>query len=439
MMFHSQKRVILLSVGLMVSLVSACSSSEWQVSATPSDSAVSAALDNQPDPALLRDIALPQQAAMTLPTSVRPCCAFGNGQKVKLGAMTIPFYRHANTISLEDLGAHAYEAGSFSHQKSAPDEGRSGENNGIIYTRKGGFIDLAHVRDTADNAVALFYQIHPNLGEKQSIALPFEIGPRTIEIDRFEVKHLTATQRWELAAAMAVRLAYSMAEAHEIAQYHGYRSFGPWTEDVSAYSPEDLYSNMLGAKIALAVLTNNLAMTRLQFNYHMTSWIAATLAWLEPVTAAETDALFDVIDGYWWDSNEPMPNKFMLLKRHYELGEQQSPYLVPIDMAKNSDTWSDVVSVYETPNVAHDLSLANHVHGITIDNVAKQWLHVDAKFESHFEHVPESLWRDGFTQQSFLALTRYNEKLDEKLLSEHLSQHSHLPLAIEQTSQGKLK
>ncbi|MCL1066385.1 DUF4056 domain-containing protein [Shewanella olleyana] len=438
MMFNSQIPVLLFSTGLMVTLLTSCSSNEWQVSATPSNSAVSTALDNQPDPVLLRDIALPQQAAMTLPTSVRPCCAFGNAQKVKLGAMTIPFYRHANTISLEELGAHAYEAGSFSHQKSAPDEGRSGENNGIVYTRKGGFIDLAHVRDTADNAVALFYQIHPNLGEKKSIALPFEIGPRTIEIDSFEVNGLTATQRWELSAAMAARLAYSMAEAHEIAQYHGYRSFGPWSEAVSAYSPEDLYSNMLGAKIALAVITNNLAMTRQQFNYHMTSWVAATIDWLEPVSANETNALFNVIDGYWWDSNEPMPNKFMLLNRHYELGDHQSPYLVPIDMAKNSDIWSDVAGVYKTPKVAHDLSLANTVHGINIDEVAKQWLYVDAKFESNFEHIPTSLWRDGFNQHSFLTISRHNEILDEQLLNEHLSLNPDLPLAIEQTTQGDL-
>ncbi|WP_285164869.1 DUF4056 domain-containing protein [Shewanella goraebulensis] len=437
-MMCNYQQTALMGTILLTTLLAGCSTSEWQVSATPNESAVVAALDSQPDPALLRDISLPLNAPITLPTSVRPCCAFGSGQKVKLGAMTIPFYRHANTISLEDLGAHAYEAGSFSHQKSAPDEGRSGENNGIIYTRKGGFIDLAHVRDTADNAVALFYQIHPRLGEPLSISLPFEIGPRTIEIEAFKVGHLTAAQRWELAAAMAVRLAYSMAEAHEIAQYHGYRSFAPWTEDVSAYSPEDLYSNMLGSKIALAVLTNNLAMTRQQYNYHMTSWISATLAWLEPVSATETDALFDVIDGYWWDANEPMPNKFMLLKRHYELGDKQSPYLVPKDMAIKSNNWSALEHIYHSDKAAHDLTLANNVHGIVIDDVAKQWLYVDAKFEASFNHIPESLWRDGFTQQVFFELSQYNQILDEQMLQDHLSQRPQLPLAKEQSTQGQL-
>ncbi len=29
--------------------------------------------------------------------------------------------------------------------------GLSEEQNGLIYTRRGGFIDIAHVRDTADN------------------------------------------------------------------------------------------------------------------------------------------------------------------------------------------------------------------------------------------------------------------------------------------------
>ncbi|WP_247663123.1 DUF4056 domain-containing protein [Shewanella sp. MMG014] len=426
MMQFLNKNLLLLSI---ITIASGCSSSEWQVSATPSDVAVEAALDNEPDNALLKDIKLPEQAALPLPTSVRPCCAFGSGQKVKLGPIPVPFFRHANTIELDDIGAHAFEAGSFSHQKSAPNAGRSGENNGLVYTLKGGFIDLAHVRDTADNAVALFYRIQPYLGEAQTIELPFEIGPRTIELAAFDVSELTATERWELAASIAVRLAYSMAEAHEIAQYHGYRSFSPWTEDVSAYSPEDLYSNMLGAKIALAVLTNNLAMTRQQYNFHMTAWISATIAWLEPVSAQQTDAMFEAIDGYWWDSNEPLPNKFMLLKRHYELGDQQSPYIVPKGLAFISKSWPAISALYEQTVEPHELQLANLVHGIAIDDVAKQWLFVDPKFSASFDHVPASLWQQGFTQEQFLELSRYNQTRDQAMLAEHLAKYPKLPLA----------
>ena len=420
----SLPKLVLVTFGF--SLLGACSSHEWQVRALPTDNAVSAALDDIPDNTLLRDITLPEQAALSMPSGVRPCCAFGFDQKVKFGSLPIPFYRHANTVALEDIGAHAFDAGTFSYQKSAPDGSKNTENNGMIYTRKGGFIDLAHVRDTADNAVALFFQIHPHLGQKLSIPLPFEIGERSIEISAFNVDHLTAIERWELAAAMSVRLAYSMAEAHEIAQWHGYRSMALWTEAVSAYSPEDLYSNMLGAKIALAILTNNLAMTRQQYNYHMTAWLTASLAWLDPVSKEQTNALFDAIDGDWWDSNEPLPNKFVLLKRHYDLGDKQAPYLVSVEQAKTGPNWDVLASLYEQAPMQHDLSLTNTLFGINFDDIAKQQLSIDAKFTAAFQHIPETLWRDGFTQLQFYEISQFNAEQDYISLKKHLIQHPQL-------------
>ncbi|QIR14913.1 DUF4056 domain-containing protein [Shewanella aestuarii] len=417
--------VAISSIGLVFAL-SACSSHEWEVQALPSDVAVGAALDDIPDNALVRDINLPEQAALSMPASVRPCCAFGFDQKVAMGLLPIPFYRHANTVQLDEIGAHAFDAGTFSYQKASPDSGKSTENNGMIYTRKGGFIDLAHVRDTADNAVALFYLIQPKLGLAQSIELPLEIGHRTFEIEAFDVSHLSPSDRWELAAAMAVRLAFTMAEAHEISQWHGYRSFALWTEAVSAYSIEDLYSNMLGAKIALAVLTNNLAMTKQQYNYHMTAWLKATLDWLEPVSKEQTNALFRVIDGDWWDSNEPLPNKFVLLKRHYNLGDKQSPYLVSKEKAQNSEDGEILASLFSQPIKRQDLSLAADMFGIQFDDVAVQHISVDEKYRATFEHIPQALWANGFTHLQFADIAKYDAQQDYILLKQHLADRPYL-------------
>ncbi|WP_227006697.1 DUF4056 domain-containing protein [Shewanella donghaensis] len=414
----------LLFLGLTMTL-GGCSSNEWQVRALPSDIAVSAALDDIPDNALIRDIILPD-AALSMPASVRPCCAFGFDQKVAMGLLPIPFYRHANTVELEDIGAHAFDAGTFSYEKSSPDSGKSMENNGMLYTRKGGFIDLAHVRDTADNAIALFYQILPKLGQAHSIKLPLEIGQRSIEMTAFDVSELSADDRWELAAAMAARLAFSMAEAHEISQWHGYRSFALWTEAVSAYSVEDLYSNMLGAKIALAILTNNLAMTKKQYDYHMTGWLAATLTWLEPLSKEQTNALFRAIDADWWDSNEPLPNKFVLLKRHYKLGNKQSPHLVSKEQAQASSEWDKLASIYEEPTSPQNLSLAVELFGINFDEVAVQHISVDKKFAGSFSHVPEELWLDGITHLQFVDIAKYDEREDYVLLEQHLADNPHL-------------
>ncbi len=401
-------------------LLGACSSNDWQVRALPSDAAISTALDNEPDLDLLQEVKLLDLPLARIPQAVRPCCAFGNSQKVKVGPVPVPFFRYANTLAVDKVGPHAFEAGTFSFQKDAPNGSRGTENNGQIYTLKGGFIDLAHVRDTADNAIALFYHIYPKIGQQQSISLPEEIGPRTIELSEFAVSHLTGRQRWEVAAAMSVRLAYFMAEAHEVAQWHGYRSWAPWSETVSAYSPEDLYSNMLGAKIALALLNNNLAMNTELYNQHMTQWFSATLQWLQPVAIEQTNILFDAIDGHWWDSQQPLPSKFMLLKRHYELGDKQSPYLVPKAMAQTNANWQQIAPLYQQPHQAHALGLSNRVHGINIDSVAQQKLFVGDKFKSSFTHIPSELWQNGFTQADFHQMSLYNQIQDDIELKQHL-------------------
>ncbi|GIU40361.1 hypothetical protein TUM4438_01340 [Shewanella sairae] len=401
-------------------LLGACSSSDWQVRALPSDTAISTALDNEPDLDLLQEVELLDLPLARIPQAVRPCCAFGNAQKVKVGPVPVPFFRYANTIAVDKVGPHAFEAGTFSFQKDAPNGSRGTENNGQIYTLKGGFIDLAHVRDTADNAIALFYHIYPKIGQQQSIPLPEEIGPRTIELSEFAVSHLTGRQRWEVAAAMSDRLAYFMAEAHEVAQWHGYRSWAPWSETVSAYSPEDLYSNMLGAKIALALLNNNLAMNTELYNQHMTQWFSATLQWLQPVAIEQTNILFDAIDGHWWDSQQPLPSKFMLLKRHYELGDKQSPYLVPKAVAQTNAKWQQIAPLYQQPHQAHALGLSNRVHGINIDSVAQQKLFVGDKFKPSFKHIPSELWQNGFTQADFHQMSLYNQIQDDIELKQHL-------------------
>ena len=404
---------------LVVVLLTGCSSSDWQVRALPNDAAIGAVLDDEPDLNQLHALSLQELPLVPIPKAVRPCCAFGNAQKVKVGAVPIPFFRYANTLAVDSVGPHAFEAGTFSFQKDAPNGKRGTEHNGQMYTLKGGFIDLAHVRDTADNAIALFYRIYPKLGQVQTIKLPDEIGPRVIELLAFDTSDLTPRQQWEVAAAMAVRLAYFMAEAHEVAQWHGYRSWAPWSETVSAYSPEDLYSNMLGAKIALGLINNNLAMSKELYNQHMSQWLAATLAWLEPVSIKQTNALFDAVDGHWWDSNQALPSKFMLLKRHYELGDRQSPYLVPKSLAEQDESWQVLAPLYSNEVNPHVLSLSRIIHGVEIDTVASQKLVVADKFQASFQHIPAKLWQQGFTQADFKQISDYNRVQDELELQQH--------------------
>src|SRR5665647_3519774 len=64
---------------------------------------------------------------------IRTCCAFGSD----LQMIMVPIFKYTDITSVDQLGPHGYL-------------GNAGEGNGIIYTRRGGFVDMGHLRDQAD-------------------------------------------------------------------------------------------------------------------------------------------------------------------------------------------------------------------------------------------------------------------------------------------------
>lgn len=48
-------------------------------------------------------------------------------------------------------------------------------------------------------------------------------------------------------------------------------------------------------------------------------------------TRGETEAMFQQIDGDWWNSHRRVPDKFLVLKRNYDLQENRLPTPVPFE------------------------------------------------------------------------------------------------------------
>ncbi|GAA4898803.1 DUF4056 domain-containing protein [Ferrimonas pelagia] len=412
------KRQPLLITALLLSLMG-CSGTQWQGHPKPSSDTIALALGADDSQIDLWDLPVDTLPSFPVPQNVRPCCAFGNLQKVRLGKMPIPLFRLGNTVDADKLGPHKFDGGTFNYTSSgASTSGRGGsENNGMIYTQRGGFIDLAHVRDTADDTVALFFEIVRHLGNEHTIELIDEIGHRYIQLHAFETDSLHPQERWHLAAELAARLAYFKAESHEIAQWHGYASFAGWPETVSAYSPEDLYSNMLGAKLTRALLSANLVLNSELYNQSLTVWLEETLHWLGAVDKKNTNALFDAIDGHWWDSSRPIPDKFMVIKRHYQLGDQQVPYLVPEALARASGQWSRLESLFPAENAPHPLALRQQMYGFELDELATLEMRVADKYRDSFGTFPVELWKQGFSHREFHQIALWAEKEDARQLA----------------------
>lgn len=105
----------------------------------------------------------PVMSPLPAPDGLRTCCALGYDIQVRIPGMTtvLPFLRVDNIVSAETTGGHNYNDSLLPVLMNRMPT----EYNGIVYTRRGGFVDTAHVRDTADMTVWIFTHLWPRLGE----------------------------------------------------------------------------------------------------------------------------------------------------------------------------------------------------------------------------------------------------------------------------------
>ncbi|HFZ8994829.1 TPA: DUF4056 domain-containing protein [Citrobacter freundii] len=271
--------------------------------------------------------ALPPQP---LPKGLRPCCAFGYDLHAELLGMPVPLYQLNNVVTAEALGRHQYNDHLYSGLANLT--GLSSENNGIVYTSRGGFIDTAHVRDTADMTLYIFSQLLPKLGKTFTLTLGDELAERRLVFTAFTPPTDPAS-RYTLAAWLAAHLAFQVAEWHEIAQWYGFESVPGFSEGVSAFSPEDLYSNLLGARLAVSLILDGQTVTQDMYNTAMGMALQQALTRLAAQPAHATRFQFDMLDGKWWNSQRRVPEKYLVLHRNYQMGDNRLPTPVPGESA----------------------------------------------------------------------------------------------------------
>jgi hypothetical protein len=270
------------------------------------------------------------------PRIIRTCCSFG--ADVEMAGM--PFIKISDITSREAIGNHVYM-------------GDKQEGNGIIYTKRGGFIDLGHLRDCADWTAYLYHQIvNKNITEDFELTLGNEAGRKVLIIPAF--KPGSIPNSYELAS----KIAYDLSLWHEIATWYGASYIPMVPERYSSFSPEDLYSNLLGTYLGKKALQSNLP-----YNEAMTFYIAEMLDSLQSVeTYEETYAAMDKVMNVWWTDEERLPSKKVLLMRYFDCSDNVclEPWTVePIDnifsILKPSQDLSNYYSLsinlnYKVPN-----------------------------------------------------------------------------------------
>jgi hypothetical protein len=237
------------------------------------------------------------------PRIIRTCCGFG----VEIGIAGVPFAKKTDITSRDIMGTHTFLGGKT-------------ETNGIIYTRRGGFLDLGHLRDCADWTAYLYNLIKTSQTNPafRNMELRNEGGTKSLKLN---VPHnFTDDQMINLAG----KISYDMSLWHEISTWFG-ASYVPLVpEKFSSFSPEDMYSNLMGVNLGMRAIRSNL-----DYNEAMTNELSKMLDSLESVnTEAETfDAMLKV-NEVWYTNTKKYPNNKITLKRYLELEPNLAPWLV---------------------------------------------------------------------------------------------------------------
>lgn len=207
------------------------------------------------------------------------------------------------------------------------------EVRGMVYTCRGGFIDIGHVREGADRTAFLSKKMFEHLMLDQTevnyqVIEPSQykvtiVYPPNWETLSFEEKRQTA---FEISIRMGQYLAHTSMIWHEMLTWYGFSTTGIFPEYISSFSWEDPYSDLLGTTLAVEALCDT------QHNYDdaMTLLLSQRLRELgaQPPEAARQAE--QKVFGSWYTGE----NYFWVTmkKRSFDVGFETgfiTPWLVP--------------------------------------------------------------------------------------------------------------
>lgn len=306
------------------------------------------------------------------PRIIRTCCSFGLDVKVA----GLPFVKVTNITNYNNIGPHTFM-------------GSKEEQNGIIYTQHGGFIDLGHLRDMADYTGYLYKLIQEIKGtENFSIKLGNEAGQKTLLLN------VPSNLSSEDAVLLSGKIAYDISIWHEISTWYGASYIPLLPERYSSFSIEDAYSNLLGVHLGMQALRSKIG-----FEESMTNNLKLTLENLGVFKedSATHNAMKSVKD-IWWSTAAKLPSRKVLILRQFNVYDCVYPLLIDEEKIEQSNLNMLCVPITNTDNQSLD---------------SYYELRVDTNFKIPLKKIYnlEKLNRK-INQKDFQALIKYAEQED---------------------------
>ncbi len=217
-----------------------------------------------------------------------------------------------------EVGTHAYYY-------------RPSEENGVLYTCRGGHIDTTHLRVAADWTAYLASRSYKHLTRGDPKFTYWMIADRTPH--RVQITYpanwasLSPEQRdrtaREVALIMGPYLAYTMVTWHEVVTWFGFKSVGIVPEFHSSFSWEDTYSNLLGTILAARALRD----TEHSFDQAMTILLNRELRELGVQSATAAKQASASVQHQWYSGS--IGTFINMKKRGLDIGVDTG-YVLPI-------------------------------------------------------------------------------------------------------------
>lgn len=201
------------------------------------------------------------------------------------------------------------------------------EGQGMLYTLRGGHIDMAHVRGPADQAKKAYDRAYSCIvnGKRSFTVQPaWERITNKVEFE-FPANwdNTPQAQRRQIAHEIALKVGpvvgYNSSLYHEMLTWKGAKFFLIEPEAKSSFSWEDLYSNILGAHIATEAIKAGG-----DFNDTFTRLLNQELTRLQVVPKDKAVQITESVRGKWFTSAK-------LIKKNMDsyVDDDVSPCIVP--------------------------------------------------------------------------------------------------------------
>lgn len=217
------------------------------------------------------------------------------------------------------LGTHSYNFG-------------GSEGFGVFYTLRGGSIDLDHVRGTADLTRWTYLRAYATLlkgGSRFTVSPSFEWTTNKIEFQYPpDWNKRTQAEKEDIARQAALIIApfvgFNSMVWHEMLTWKGthFMLFEP--EFTSAFSWDDLYSDLTGALLATQAVRDGHVDVG-DYNAAMTRLIEQEFRQLQVVPKAKTVEITESVRGSWYGGGK-------LMKRNMDTGLDDgyvTPSIIP--------------------------------------------------------------------------------------------------------------